>query len=82
MTVSSFLLIEYSVVADGDPLKPPRVTCLPFIVWTVASAKTTVSDAPRSTSTISPFFNADGSGMLFKLKPLFVLSTKNLELVL
>jgi len=80
LTVSNFLRIEYSVVAEGDPLKPPRVTCLPFIVWTVASAKTTNSDAPRSTSTISPTFNADGSGVVFKLKPLFVLSTKNLEL--
>ena len=55
---------------------------LPLIVCTVALANTTVSDAPKSTSTISPTFSAEGSGVVFKLKPLLVLSTKNLELVL
>ena len=63
---------------------PPvsNVTCLSLIVRTVALGCSTVSDAPNSISTLSPTLSADGSGALFKLYPLFVLSTKNLELVL
>ena len=41
----------------------------------VASANATVSDDPSKISTISPTLKADGSGVVFKLNPLFVLST-------
>ena len=70
LTVSNFLRIEYSVLAEGDPLKPSKVTCLLVIVLTVASANATVSDDPIKTSTISPTLSADGSGVVFKLNPL------------
>ena len=83
LTVSNFLRIEYSVVGDGVKLpNPSKVTFLSTIVLTVALANATVSDDPSKISTISPTLKADGSGVVFKLNPLLVLSTKNLELVL
>ena len=66
LTVSNFLRIEYSVVEDGEKLpNPSKVTLLPTIVLTVASANATVSDDPSKISTISPTLKADGSGVVF-----------------
>ena len=70
---------------DGDGVKLPpvsNVTRLSLISKTVAFVWATTSDEPISTSTLSPTFKADESGLEIKLYPLFVLSTKNLELVL
>jgi len=68
LTTSSFLLKEYSLLASGTKFPPvSKVTCFPEIVSIFAFENSTISDEPDNISTVSPTFNADLSGLVFKL---------------